>query len=69
MGCLGLIFWIVWEATEMLHIFLSNCEGAVTYGTSGIVVPGYELRCVTEEGSEIVPDDVGELLVKGWFIR
>jgi 4-hydroxybenzoate-CoA ligase len=52
-------------STEMLHIFLSNREGAVTYGTSGIAVPGYKLRCVTEEGKEIVPGEVGELLVKG----
>ena len=24
-------------STEMLHIFLSNCEGDVVYGTSGVV--------------------------------
>jgi len=52
-------------STEMLHIFLSNREGVVTYGTSGIAVPGYKLRCVTEKGKEIVPGELGELLVKG----
>tara|TARA_B100000768_G_scaffold178575_1_gene194606 strand:+ start:362 stop:1159 length:798 start_codon:yes stop_codon:yes gene_type:complete len=52
-------------STEMLHIFLSNREGVVTYGTSGIAVPGYKLRCLTEEGKEIVPGELGELLVKG----
>ncbi len=27
-------------STEMLHIFLSNREGDVAYGTSGVAVPG-----------------------------
>ncbi|MBS0126013.1 benzoate-CoA ligase family protein [Thetidibacter halocola] len=52
-------------STEMLHIFLSNRPGDVVYGTSGLPVPGYELRCVNEDGQEIVPGEVGELLVRG----
>ena len=52
-------------STEMLHIFLSNREGEVNYGTSGIAVPGYELRCVNEGGNQIQPGEVGEMLVKG----
>ena len=35
-------------STEMLHIFLSNRAGDVVYGTSGVAVPGYELRLVDE---------------------
>lgn len=52
-------------STEMLHIFLSNRPGSIEYGTSGTAVPGYELRCVDENGDQIKKGDVGELLVKG----
>ena len=33
-------------STEMLHIFLSNRPGKVRNGTTGVPVPGYELRIV-----------------------
>jgi 4-hydroxybenzoate-CoA ligase len=52
-------------STEMLHIFLSNAPGDVVYGTSGVAVPGYELRLVDEAGQEVPPGEVGELLVRG----
>lgn len=52
-------------STEMLHIFLSNCPGDVQYGTSGVAVPGYEVKCVDENGEQIAPGAVGELLVRG----
>ena len=52
-------------STEMLHIFLSNRPGDVAYGTSGIAVPGYEVRLVDEHDEDVAEDDVGELLVRG----
>ncbi len=52
-------------STEMLHIFLSNRVGDVEYGTSGIAVPGYEVRLVDETGAEPAAGEVGELLVRG----
>ena len=52
-------------STEMLHIFLSNAPDDVEYGTSGVAVPGYELRLVDEEGVAQGPGGFGELLVKG----
>ena len=52
-------------STEMLHIFLSNSPGDVQYGTSGVAVPGYEVKCVNEDGYPITTGEVGELLVKG----
>lgn len=52
-------------STEMLHIFLSNAPGAVRYGHSGVAVPGYELRLVEEDGSEVSDGEIGELLVRG----
>ena len=38
--------------TEMLHIFLSNRPGAVKPGTTGVAVPGYELKLIDEESGE-----------------
>lgn len=52
-------------STEMLHIFLSNAPGDVAYGTSGVAVPGYELRLVNEDGVEVGTGEIGELLVRG----
>jgi 4-hydroxybenzoate-CoA ligase len=52
-------------STEMLHIFLSNAPGDIEYGTSGVAVPGYELRLVDETGAEVGTGEIGELLVNG----
>ncbi len=52
-------------STEMLHIFLSNRPGEVRYGTTGRVVPGYELRLLDESGQEVGPGVVGDLWVSG----
>jgi 4-hydroxybenzoate-CoA ligase len=52
-------------STEMLHIFLSNRPGDIVYGTSGIAVPGYDVRLVDEDDNEVDDDEIGELLVRG----
>jgi len=52
-------------STEMLHIFLSNRPDDVVYGTSGVAVPGYDIRLVDENGAEVVEGEIGELLVNG----
>jgi len=52
-------------STEMLHIFLSNAPDDVVYGTSGVAVPGYQLRLVDESGAEVPQGEIGELLVRG----
>jgi len=53
--------------TEMLHIFLSNAPGAVRPGTTGIAVPGYDLKLVDEEtGRPITQTGLpGTLYVRG----
>ncbi|MEV5703809.1 benzoate-CoA ligase family protein [Actinoallomurus sp. NPDC052274] len=51
--------------TEMLHIFLSNKEGAVRPGTTGRAVPGYDLRILDQEGREAAPGTPGTLHVRG----
>ena len=52
-------------STEMLHIFLSNRPGAVRYGTTGVPVPGYQLRIVGDDGHECGPGEIGELQISG----
>ena len=52
-------------STEMLHIFLSNREGDVRYGTSGRAVPGYRLKVVDEDGEPAAAGGIGELWVSG----
>jgi benzoate-CoA ligase family protein len=51
--------------TEMLHIFLSNRPGQVKAGTTGMAVPGYELRILGEDGHEVPPGTPGTLFVRG----
>ena len=52
-------------STEMLHIFLSNRPGDVRYGTTGLPVPGYEVRLVDDEGRPVPRGEAGELQVSG----
>ena len=51
--------------TEMLHIFLSNPPGAVRPGTTGVAVPGYDLRILDEQGHEVPAGLPGTLYVRG----
>jgi benzoate-CoA ligase len=52
-------------STEMLHCFVSNRPGAVRYGTSGVVVPGYRVRLVDDDGVRVPQGGIGELQVSG----
>ncbi len=52
-------------STELLHIFLSNRADSVAYGTSGVAVPGYDIRLVDEADHEVEAGEIGELLVRG----
>ncbi len=51
--------------TEMLHIFLSNRPGEVRAGTTGVAVPGYDLRVLDESGHEVPRGTPGTLFVRG----
>ena len=51
--------------TEMLHIFLSNRVGEVRPGTTGVAVPGYDLRILGDDGREVAPGTPGTLFVRG----
>ena len=52
-------------STEMLHIFLSNRPGQVRYGTTGVAVPGYQLKIIADDGSECGNGEIGELQISG----
>jgi benzoate-CoA ligase family protein len=53
--------------TEMLHVFLSNRPSAVRPGTTGVAVPGYDLKLVEEAtGAPVTEPGVpGTLFVRG----
>jgi benzoate-CoA ligase len=52
-------------STEMLHMFMSNHENAVRYGSSGHLLKGYEARLVDEHGEPTPVDTEGHLWIKG----
>ncbi len=52
-------------STELLHIYLSNGPGALKPGTSGVPVPGYEVKVVDEAGQVQPVGEPGELLARG----
>lgn len=52
-------------STEALHIYMSSRPGRVTPGSTGTAVPGYALRIVDADGSEVPVGTIGDLLVAG----
>jgi benzoate-CoA ligase family protein len=51
--------------TEIGHIFLSNRPGACRPGSSGVPVPGYDVRLVDDTGADVERGELGDLLVRG----
>jgi benzoate-CoA ligase family protein len=51
--------------TEAFALFLSNRPGDIRPGTTGKVVPGFELKIADENGEEVAPGEIGDLFVKG----
>ena len=45
--------------TEMLHIFLSNRPGEVRPGSTGVAVPGYDLKLLDEAGQPVPAGHAG----------
>jgi benzoate-CoA ligase len=53
-------------STEMLHIFVANGPQNYRLGTTGVPVPGYQVRLTDEQGNVIEEADVtGDLQVSG----
>jgi benzoate-CoA ligase family protein len=51
--------------TEMLHIFLSNQPGRVRAGSTGVAVPGYDLRLLDDDGNQVPDGTPATLYVRG----
>jgi len=52
-------------STEMLHMWMSNHEGEVVYGSSGKLLLGYEARLLDPEGQPTPAGTEGNLWVRG----
>jgi 4-hydroxybenzoate-CoA ligase len=52
-------------STEMGHLFLTNLPDTVDYESSGVPIPGYDVRLVDASGREVEDGEIGELLVRG----
>jgi 4-hydroxybenzoate-CoA ligase len=52
-------------STEMLHIFISNKNGAVKPGSTGVPVAGYDIKLIDDDGQEVSKGNIGTLLVSG----
>ena len=52
-------------STEMLHMFMSNHENDVHYGSSGRLLKGYEARLLDENGKPTPDNTEGNLWIKG----
>ena len=52
-------------STEMLHMFMSNHESDVRYGSSGKLLDGYQARLIDHEGNPVLSGDVGNLWIRG----
>ena len=52
-------------STEMLHMFMSNHENDVLYGSSGRMLAGYEARLIDENGEPVPDNTEGNLWIKG----
>jgi len=52
-------------STECAHIFISNRVDDIRPDCSGTVVEGYRAKVVDEDGAELPPGEVGNLMVSG----
>ena len=52
-------------STEMLHMFMSNHEGDLRYGSSGKLLTGYEARLIDHDGVATQTGEVGNLWIRG----
>ncbi len=52
-------------STEICHCFIANPPGRSKAGTTGVAVPGYELKTVDDDDNDTPVGDAGRLFVKG----
>ncbi|NJN54090.1 MAG: benzoate-CoA ligase family protein [Anaerolineae bacterium] len=51
--------------TEIYHIFISNRPGDIRPGSNGKPMKGFDLKIIGENGQEVSPGEIGNLLVRG----
>jgi len=51
-------------STEMLHMVISNRPGEIRPGSSGKIIPGYEVRIVDENDNDVPTGEIGSLFVE-----
>jgi benzoate-CoA ligase family protein len=52
-------------STEVLHIYVSTRAGSAKPGSTGVPVPGYQVRVTDEEGRDVPRGATGDLIVRG----
>src|SRR6266571_1573304 len=52
-------------STEMLHMFFSNHQGEVRYGSSGRLLQGYDAKLIDHNGNPTADREVGNLWIRG----
>jgi benzoate-CoA ligase len=52
-------------STELLNMYICSRPGLVKPGSSGLIVPGYEVRIVDDHGAPVGHNVIGDLLVNG----
>jgi benzoate-CoA ligase family protein len=52
-------------STELLNMYIASPPGRVKPGSSGVVVPGYEVKIVDGAGQTVGTNEIGDLMVKG----
>jgi benzoate-CoA ligase len=52
-------------STEMLHMFMSNHEDELRFGSSGKLLRGYEAKLVDHGGVRTATEEVGNLWIRG----
>jgi benzoate-CoA ligase len=52
-------------STEMLHMFMSNHDDDVRYGSSGKLLRGYDARLIDHEGVATPLGEAGNLWIRG----
>ncbi|MFU8857855.1 MAG: benzoate-CoA ligase family protein [Deferrisomatales bacterium] len=55
-------------ATECYHIFISNRPEEITPGSTGRPLPGVGVRLVDEDGADVGPGEIGNVLVRAGFV-
>jgi len=60
-------FWGLTEAT--CHVTCPPLDGTGKFGSVGKALPGWEIKIVTDDGEELPPNQLGEIIVRGPIMK